>query len=196
MPYKQDDISLLLPTFRASVEGVIRRVRSAGHNPCLFDTLRTVEEAKRNAARGKGIVRSMHLYGAAADVICNIHGWDCAKNKCEFYRVLADAVAAEKLVHGKYFTRVDEPHMQGIRVAHQDEMRLLGVEPESAFARDVLVQRFLARTTIRIELVKMIQAGGAVDPFLVKAYQREQNLAVSAKGELTRTTLVKLGLEK
>lgn len=193
MPYRQDDISLLLPTFRTSVEGVLRRVRAAGHRPCLFDTLRSVEEAARNAARGKGIAGSMHLYGAAADIICDEHGWDCAKHKCEFYRALAVAVAAEGLVHGKFFTRVDLPHMQGVRVAHQAEMRLLGTTPESAFARDVLVQRHLAKTTLKREVLRMINEKRPVDAFLVKAYQREQGLHVT--GELARTTLVRLGLE-
>ncbi len=193
MPYRQDDIGLLLPTFRTAVEGVLRRVRAAAHTPCLFDTLRSAAEAARNAAKGTGSKGSMHCYGAAADVICDVHGWDCHKHKCEFYRVLADAVAAEKLVHGKFFTRVDEPHMQGVRVAHQAEMRALGTSPEAAAARDALVQRHLAKATLKALVLRNVQTG-AVDPFLVKAFQREQGLAVT--GAIGRTTRVKLGLEK
>lgn len=194
MPYRQDDISLLLPTFRASIEAVLRFVRAAGYTPCLFDTLRSVEEAERNAARGKGVVQSMHLYGCAADIICDQHGWSCADRKCDFYRVLGDAIAKEKLVHGKFFSRVDLPHVQGVRVAHQAEMRLLGTGSESAFARDVLVQRHLAKTTLKNEVLRQVKAGGALDPFLVKAYQREQKLQVT--GTLTATTRAKLGLPK
>ncbi len=193
MPYRQDDISLLLPSFRKRVEGVLRRVRAAGHDPCLFDTTRTLAEAQKNAKKGTGAknpLNSMHLYGCAADVICNAHGWDCAKHKCDFYTVLLDATKAEGLVSGRYFEKVDLPHMQGVRVGQQAEMKALGVSPESAAARDALVRRFLELTSLRIDLRAQI-AAGTVDAWLVKAFQREQGLTVD--GKLGPKTLARLG---
>lgn len=190
MPYRQDDINLLLPSFRSRVERVLKGVRAAGYKPCLFDTLRTREEAARNAKKGTGSANSMHLYGCAADVICDEHGWSCDEHKCDFYRVLVDQVVAAGLVSGRYFSKVDMPHMQGVRVGQQGEMRTIGSGPEGAVARDVLVRIFLEETSARYEIQKALRAGATPDAGLVKLFQR--SVALKPDGVLGPKTLAKV----
>lgn len=139
--YRSDDINLLLPTFRQKVENLIQTMQAAGFKPILWDGLRTPEEAARNAARGRGIENSMHLYGAAADIICDDHGWDCAKHGCRFFKRLGLAAEKAGFVWGGRFTRVDEPHVQGVTVRKQNEMRTHGTSAETAQARDALVRK-------------------------------------------------------
>lgn len=150
MNIREDDIELLLPTFRDRVKLLMETLRSGEHprtkkplryDPVLFDGLRTPEEALRNAARGKGIVQSMHLYGCAADIICRQHLWSCSAKKCKFFTDLG--VVAEHLgfVWGGRFTKVDQPHIQGVTVAQQKLVRELGTGEASAGERDALVRK-------------------------------------------------------
>lgn len=138
--YKSDDIELLLPTWREKVRELMNRLGELGHRPILFDGLRTMDEAKRNAAKGVGIENSIHCYGAAADLICSKHGWSCQGQHCRFFVNLGREADAMGIVWGGHFTRVDLPHCQGISVHMQKEMRALGAEPITAAARDRLVQ--------------------------------------------------------
>lgn len=143
--YRADDLNLLLPSFREATVRVIERLRAQGFDPIPFDTLRTPEEALRNAKRGSGILDSIHLYGCACDVICGVHGWSCKASKCKFYTKLGAAVEAEGLVWGGRFpSRVDLPHFQGIAVREQKAMRDLGRGEESAAARDKLTAKSIA----------------------------------------------------
>lgn len=147
----------LLPTFRVRVEQVLAAVTARGYHPVLHDTLRTPEEAKKNALSGKGIDKSMHLYGAAADVICAEHGWDCQKKDpktgkllydCKFYTVLGEEVAKTRSNWGgTWRTKRDYPHFQGVEAtpARQNEMRALGQDDSTLVARDALVQAYYKR---------------------------------------------------
>lgn len=147
---REDDLALLLPSVREATERVIARLRADGYSPLVFDTLRSPEEALRNAARGKGILSSMHLFGCAVDVVCAEHLWSCTvKDKktgkspgCKFFQKWRTAGEAEGLVRGPV---ADWPHLQGIPVAWQNEMRSLGMGAESAAARDALCRKWLER---------------------------------------------------
>lgn len=143
LKYKEDDIVLLLPSFRPRVEQVLKTMRALGFTPVLFDTVRTEEQAAKNSAKGTGVRLSMHIYGCAADIICNQHGWACAKHKCKFYVKLGQASQAAGLYWGGSFG--DMPHMQALPFAPkvQNEMRALGYSDESAGARDALSARHL-----------------------------------------------------
>lgn len=143
--YKEDDINLLLPSFKPRVQGVLEDMRSLGYTPVLRDTVRTEAEAAANAAKGTGSVNSMHLYGCAADIICNDHGWACAAAKCKFYVKLGYAVEAHGMYWGGRFKKVDQPHMQGVPAIPraQNAIRALGHEPESAAKRDAMVKAAL-----------------------------------------------------
>jgi hypothetical protein len=117
---------------------------AAGYKPVLFDGLRTQAEAIRNATKGTGIKDSIHCYGAAADLICEDHGWACRAAKCKFFTVLGREAEKLKMVWGGRFTKVDQPHVQGISIGQQAKMRKLGIGPESEAARDELVKAFFA----------------------------------------------------
>ena len=144
MTYKADDIKLLLPTMQVHVQELLIRMGELGFVPVLFSGLRTPEEALKNAAKGTGIVDSMHLYGAAADVICSAHGWGCHKEGCKFYDVLGEEAEKLGFVWGGRFSRGDFPHVQGLPVSWQSQMRVLGKAPETAAKRDALAAKWFA----------------------------------------------------
>ena len=141
--YKEDDINLLLPSVRERVVGVISDMKDLGFQPVLKDTLRTSAEAAANELKGTGIRLSMHMFGVAADVICNQHGWSCQQRGCKFYKKLGYAVESRGLYWGGHFG--DMVHMQGLpfTTAVQDALRALGRGPDSLDARDAFVRRYL-----------------------------------------------------
>jgi hypothetical protein len=144
LKYRQDDVDLLLPTFRASVVRVVARMQALGFEPVVFDTLRTLEEAARNAAKGTGILNSLHLYGAACDVICNVHGWSCAAQKCKFYRRLREVYLADGCCMGPVG---DLPHFQAVPVGRwQNKIRALGTAEASAADRDRVIVEYRKAT--------------------------------------------------
>jgi hypothetical protein len=142
MSYKADDIRLLLPAMQVKVQALLDAVVKAGFTPVLFDTWRAPGQAKKNAAKGTGITDSMHCYGAAADVICAVHGWDCHKSGCSFYETFVSEARKLGFVCGVDFPNVDTDHVQGIKVRDQNAMRALGREPSSVAARDALIRKF------------------------------------------------------
>lgn len=158
MPSKirEDDITLLLPSFQAPVAKLLDRMRDLGYSPILFDGLRTPAEALRNAKHGTGIVKSMHLYGCAADIICEDHLWSCEDKRCKFFTKLGQEAEKLGLVWGGRFKKrvlrrgkwvvvvgYDKPHVQAIPVSAQDDMRALGVSEERARERDELCRKYL-----------------------------------------------------
>lgn len=142
--YRSDDINLLLPTWREKVRELMVRMGELGFKPVLFDGLRTAEEALKNAAKGTGIANSMHLYGCAADLICDVHGWSCHAAGCNFYRVLGAEAEAMGMVWGHRIKPGDYPHVQGVAKAKQNAMRAFGVGPEHAGERDAMVRAHFA----------------------------------------------------
>jgi D-alanyl-D-alanine carboxypeptidase len=142
--YKSDDIELLLPTFRERVRKLMARMVELGFAPVLFDGVRTLQEAQANAAKGTGIAKSVHCYGAAADIVCGFHGWACAAKRCKFYRNLGREAEALGLLWGGRFPSVDQPHVQGVAISQQNDLRKLGMDAASAAARDALVSSYLA----------------------------------------------------
>lgn len=141
--YKADDINLLLPSFIPYVAEVLARLKAAGFSPVLFDTLRTPVEALRNAQKGTGSLNSIHMYGAAADVICGEHGWSCAQAKCKFFERVGVEVEALGLVWGGRFSRADKPHFQCVPLKHQAAFRALGHDERHAAARDKAIRQWL-----------------------------------------------------
>ncbi|MEY4507975.1 MAG: D-alanyl-D-alanine carboxypeptidase [Pseudomonadota bacterium] len=147
--FRSDEITLLLPSFQPYVQAVLDDMTAQGFKPILFDGLRTPAEALRNAKRGTGKVQSPHLYGLAADVICDDHGWSCREKKCKFYAKLVAAVRSRGLITGADFHNaqgkpmVDEPHFQGLPPAQERKVRELGMSDESIPERDAIVAAWL-----------------------------------------------------
>jgi D-alanyl-D-alanine carboxypeptidase len=146
----EDDIKLLPPTMQLHVQRVLDGLKALGFDPVLFDGLRTREEANKNAVLGRGIKDSVHCYGAAADIICRKHLWQCRAKKCKFYQALRKLAGAEGFVCGGDFHSVDEPHIQAVMVFRQQAFRELPVE-----ARDEAIRAFFEMRA----LAKLIAAG-------------------------------------
>lgn len=123
--YKADDVELLLPCFVPVAKRLLAALAERGFDPVPRDTLRTAEEALRNAKKGVGIVDSVHCHGAAMDVICGDHGWDCAANGCEFFAAVGEIAEDMGLVWGGRWKRRDLPHVQCVAVKDQDALRRL-----------------------------------------------------------------------
>ena len=136
--YKSDDITLLLPPFRERVVILLDALKGRGHEPVLFDGLRTPEEAQRNAQKGVGVLNSMHLYGIAADIICGKHGWSCEKADCHFFAALGLEAMKLGLTWGGTWRRRDMPHVQAIAVKDQTRFRRLKPEEREPFVRAIL----------------------------------------------------------
>lgn len=142
--YRADDLDLLLPSFRKRIDIVIERLRERGYQPVPRDTLRTSAEAAKNAETGVGVANSMHCYGAACDVICDVHGWDCRKHGCQFFAALGEEAEKLGLTWGGRWSRrgrgPDMPHVQGVRVIDQTRFRRL----KDAEARDAFIAERLS----------------------------------------------------
>src|SRR3990167_7697681 len=69
------DMERLLPSFRAQVDGLLADMRSAGHEPRVFETWRSPERVAFLVAKGTGSASSMHPYGIAVDIICAVKLW-------------------------------------------------------------------------------------------------------------------------
>lgn len=139
--YRADDVGLLLPSFQPVVRSLLKTLEALGYEPVPFDTLRTTEEALRNAKRGTGIVDSVHRHGAACDIICQRHGWSCRDHDCDFYAVLGREARAHGLVWGGDWKRRDLPHVQAIAVSDQNALRALKTWDE----KDAFVAKRLAK---------------------------------------------------
>lgn len=125
------DVQWLAPAFRARiVDGVLPAMRALGHEPVVWETLRTAERAEWLQARGssRNGRRSMHLYGVACDIICLRHRWDCPNiPDCDFYRQLGIAARAQRLHWGgDWQTLVDRPHVQAVPIGMQGRVRTTG----------------------------------------------------------------------
>ncbi len=146
--YREDDINLLLPSMQKHVQFVLDALRADKYRPVLFDSYRPPEEALANAAKGTGIVKSMHSYRSAADIICEKHGWSCRAKKCKFYQTLKRHALSLGFVCGADFSSVDEPHIQCVFVSDQNAVR----EARDDEEREILAQRFFALRQAALQL--------------------------------------------
>lgn len=128
-PYnKEDDINLLILPFRDKVKTLIQRLKNKGFDPVLRDSGRTAKEAAVFANKGTGILKSLHLTGAAADIISRSKGWSSP----EFFQALGKEAkalgltwGANKKYGGDFNTKNDQPHVQAIPIALQNQYRAL-----------------------------------------------------------------------
>lgn len=133
--FKEDDINLLLPSFRAKISVLIERMHARGFDPILFDTFRTPGEAEKYAKKGVGVKSSLHILGAAADIISKSQGW----NWVEFYKALGEESNLLGLTWGGNFkTRLDYDHVQAIPVSLQVAFKKL----TSSSARDLFIKKY------------------------------------------------------
>jgi peptidoglycan L-alanyl-D-glutamate endopeptidase CwlK len=121
----------LAPQFRAAVDRVLDRMRADGHDPMVFETLRSDDRQQfiygfgRDYDDGRGIVThsesaadTWHGYGLAVDIVCRRTLWGASK---QFWIALGVACRHEGLVWGADWNNngrtdderfVDRPHVQ------------------------------------------------------------------------------------
>lgn len=127
--YKSDDMSALLPSFRSKIETLLTNMKNLGYDPIPFDTIRTPAEAQANAAKGTGIVNSMHLYGAAVDIISGSRGWSFP----EFFADLGKQAESLGLTWGGRFARVDNVHVQALPGKYDNSLSNMSASERDAF---------------------------------------------------------------
>lgn len=135
------DLALLAPGIRARGDELCARLRHAGHEPLLFETLRTQDRVwylygkGRTAAqceavgvptswawpdcpdgvvtRAHQLASTVHAYGLAFDVICRRRLWNAS---AAFWGAVRDACAAVGLFWaGTWRTLPDRPHCQVVQ---------------------------------------------------------------------------------
>lgn len=114
------DLYKLDPIFRDRVEKLLSRLRARGHDAVLHEGWRSFERAKLLADKGTGVVKSMHCYGLAADIISSMHRWSPDP---KFWLALGAHARLLGLVWGGDFKKVDKPHVQAVRVSDQSFVR-------------------------------------------------------------------------
>ena len=140
--YKADDLDLLLSSFKPYVLAVEAALVARGFQAIPFDTWRSPKEAAKYAALKVGQANSMHIYKVACDHICALHGWECKKNKCEFFQAYGQEVERVGMIWGGRFkSRFDAPHMQACTIADQDRVRTIADE----VARDAFIRARLCK---------------------------------------------------
>lgn len=132
--YKEDSLDLLLPSFRAKIVTLLARLKARGFDPVVVDTRRSASEAAANAAKGTGIVDSLHITGAAADILSNKYG----RSSAAFNKALAEESAKLGLTSGSTFSNNDVAHVQAVPVAKQAAYRS---QPTEA-AREAYVSNY------------------------------------------------------
>lgn len=149
MTARTNDITKLLPCFQPVVQLLLEGISKHGFSPILHETYRTPERAAflakdpdgNGPKQAPGIVDSMHCHGAAVDIICGKHNWDCRKHKCRFFEVACEVSTELGLHCGALWRHPDSPHHQAIPAtpAMQDKLRGLKTWEE----KDVFVRAHL-----------------------------------------------------
>jgi hypothetical protein len=128
------DPSKLLPSFAAKIDLLIRRMRAEGYDPMFWEGYRSPERAAALERIGSGIRNSIHIYGAAADIVDRKKLW----SNPAFFAALGRNAKAIGLTWGGDWKRGDKPHVQGLPVSAQSQFRAL----PSAQAREQFLQRY------------------------------------------------------
>ncbi len=128
------DPSKLLPSFAAKIDLLIRRMRAEGYDPMFWEGYRSPERAAALERIGSGIRNSIHIYGAAADIVDRKKLW----SNPAFFAALGRNAKAIGLTWGGDWKRGDKPHVQGLAVSAQSAFRAL----PSAQAREQFLQRY------------------------------------------------------
>lgn len=107
-------LAFLAPKMRVKVQNVIDRMTARGHDPFVFETMRVaalqVVYFEEKVSKQKDVLRGMHAYGLAVDLISASAGWNYSK---AWKTDLAEACKAEGLTcGGEWKTFVDWPHIQ------------------------------------------------------------------------------------
>lgn len=136
--FKEDNIDLLLPEFKNKILLLLQAMKARGFDPILHDTGRTLNEAATYAEKGVGIKNSLHLVGAATDIISASKGWSNPR----FFTALFEESKKLNLTSGMTFSgkKKDPNHIQAIPVKYQVAFRKL----TSPKARNLFLSQYYA----------------------------------------------------
>jgi len=129
------DTTALIPTFASRVKVLFNRMKARGFKPILWEAYRTPERAIKMAELGKGVQNSMHLYGAAVDIIDAKTMWDDPA----FFRALGEEAERLGLTWGGRFSKPDGPHVQAIPPASQTRLTRMSPSEREVFVRGLYV---------------------------------------------------------
>lgn len=124
------DPAKLLPPFAAKVERLFGAMRERGHEAILWEGYRSAERAQQLSDRGSGIKLSMHVLGAAVDII---HAEDYWQASDDFWDALGDESEELGLTWGGRWKRRDLPHVQAVAVKDQERFRRMTEQERIAF---------------------------------------------------------------
>lgn len=124
------DPKLLLPAFRAKLEQLFARLAARGFDPILHEGYRTPARAAMLAQKKAGIANSLHIYGAAADVISKSRLWAHPA----FFQALGFEAEKLGLTWGGRFSEVDATHVQAVPGKQENTFRALAASARNAFA--------------------------------------------------------------
>lgn len=117
------DPNKLLPGFAKKVDLLFKAMRARGFRPMLWEGYRTPERAAQLSEQGVGIANSLHIYGAAADIVDESTAPDYWKGAPGFWTALGEEAEKLGLTWGGRWTKRDLPHVQAIPVAQQVAFR-------------------------------------------------------------------------
>jgi len=113
-------LATLVPGFREAIARVIAAMRAAGFDAVVREGLRSAARAQELAAKGTGIVNSLHKLGLAADIISASKGWNASP---DFWQALRSMAEKEGLTSGASFSKPDKAHVQAVPISEQAAAR-------------------------------------------------------------------------
>lgn len=126
------DPKKLLKPFASKLNTLFRRMRARGYQPKLWEGRRSAERAAGLAKKGTGIKLSMHVLGAAVDIVdgSTPNPWKASPG---FWTALGQEARKLGLTWGGDWTKGDFPHVQALAVNQQTAFRRMTPTQRASF---------------------------------------------------------------
>ena len=134
------DPSKLAPAFADNLEKLFQRLRAQGFDPMLNEGYRSPERGDRLKSLGysQAGARSMHVWGAAADLISASGGWSDSEAMWQAMGPIAEDLG---MIWGGRWSFYDPAHVQGVEVNEQKRLRGLPIDDGHEFVAGSLARR-------------------------------------------------------
>jgi hypothetical protein len=107
-------LGYLAPAFREQIVVLLQMMEARGHDPVVFETLRlpALQQVyfEEGASRQRDVLKSMHAYGLAADIISQSKGWNYSQQWKDDLREICATLGIT--CGGLWKSIVDWPHVQ------------------------------------------------------------------------------------
>lgn len=116
------DPERLLPSFADTLEVLVQRLRAQGFDPVLNEGYRSPERGAHLKSLGYSQVgdKSLHVYGAAVDMLSASGGWQGSE---DFWQAMGPLAEELGLVWGGRWSFYDPAHLQPVLVSEQSQLR-------------------------------------------------------------------------